>query len=66
MTDPTPVPISMLSYALAYARHGWPIFPLHEALPGGRCTCVDACCSKPGKHPRTPHGCNVPMVDHDN
>ncbi len=41
--------------ALAYARQGWKVLPLHSA-PAGRCSCGQTDCGSPGKHPRTPHG----------
>lgn len=40
--------------ALAYARHGWPVFPLHNPEVGG-CSCGRPC-KDIGKHPRTLHG----------
>ena len=49
----------LLAAAVAYARKGWAVFPLHEILPDGRCSCVQgaACPTKNrGKHPRTRHG----------
>jgi hypothetical protein len=44
-----------LTAALAYARLGWLVLPLHNVMPDGRCSCGGEGC-KPGKHPRTPHG----------
>jgi hypothetical protein len=41
--------------ALRYARRGWPVFPLFEAIDG-RCACGNRNCEDKGKHPRTPHG----------
>ena len=41
--------------ALYYASRGWPVLPLYS-VEGGRCTCGDAACRSPGKHPRTQHG----------
>jgi archaellum biogenesis ATPase FlaH len=41
--------------ALAYAKGGWPVFPVH-GIQNGHCTCGKAGCEKPGKHPRTTHG----------
>lgn len=45
----------MAKAALWYAEHGLPVFPLHNA-PGGKCSCGDLLCQKPGKHPRSVHG----------
>lgn len=45
----------MLSHALAYARSGWRVLPLH-AVESGRCSCGDAACASVAKHPRTRHG----------
>jgi Virulence-associated protein E/Bifunctional DNA primase/polymerase, N-terminal/Primase C terminal 2 (PriCT-2) len=44
----------MLDMALAYARKGWRVFPLHS-IRDGHCTCQKRCTS-PGKHPRTRGG----------
>src|SRR5262249_43391755 len=41
--------------ALAYARKGWRVFPLHSVIDG-RCSCGKACGERRAKHPRTPHG----------
>ena len=51
-----PEPTSALEAALAYARRGWPVFPLHAVDAEGRCTCAKAGCPSPGKHPRTRRG----------
>ena len=45
----------LLDMALAYARKGWRVFPLHS-IRDGRCTCGKAHCASPGKHPRTKGG----------
>ncbi len=34
-----------------YGAKGYPVFPLHSA-DGGRCSCGNAACEAPGKHPR--------------
>jgi len=63
---PQPATVNMLKVALRYARHGWPVMPLHEPLfdSEGRCvgcTCEEwqrqngkpsFVCDTPGKHPR--------------
>jgi putative DNA primase/helicase len=41
--------------ALATARSGIPVFPLHSAL-AGECSCGIKKCGRKGKHPRTPRG----------
>ncbi len=41
--------------AVAYARRGWPVFPLHTP-EGDGCSCGKADCEHIGKHPRTQHG----------
>ena len=41
--------------ALAYARKGFFVFPLHTPTDGG-CSCNNPDCGNVGKHPRTRHG----------
>lgn len=41
--------------ALALARRGKPVFPLHF-VEEKRCSCGDIRCGSPGKHPRTANG----------
>ena len=50
------------AYALSYAKQGWPVFPLHEALGNGTCSC-GAMCGNPGKHPRTKNGLKSATTD---
>jgi hypothetical protein len=38
--------------AQVYAALGFPVVPMHTPRPGGSCSCADAGCSDPGKHPR--------------
>jgi len=40
-----------VDYALAYARHGFRVFPLHWIDGRGECSCGKAGCSSAGKHP---------------
>ncbi len=44
-----------LDYALAYARAGFPVLPLHAPV-GDKCSCGRVDCPSPAKHPRTEHG----------
>ena len=50
--------------AVGYADWGYPTFPLHHPVDG-RCSCRDAGCSSPAKHPRTPHGLHDASTDAD-
>lgn len=44
--------------ALVYAtEYGWRVFPLHSTDDAGMCSCGNAECGGPGKHPRTSRGC---------
>src|SRR5260370_23085924 len=47
---------SSLKVALRCASIGLPVVPLHGKTLGGACTCGDADCERPGRHPRTRHG----------
>jgi hypothetical protein len=48
--------------ALAYARLGWPVLPLHNPVAGG-CSCGAARCPSPAKHPRLRHGVTEATTD---
>ena len=48
--DP-PVPALMFEAALNYAARGWYVFPCYTVDATGKCTCGQAECKSPGKHP---------------
>jgi hypothetical protein len=53
-----------LTAALAYARHGIPVLPVHTPDQGGLCSCHrGARCDSPGKHPRLRHGVSEATTD---
>ncbi|MBG0563073.1 bifunctional DNA primase/polymerase [Actinoplanes aureus] len=53
-----------LTAALAYARHGIPVLPVHTPDQGGACSCLrGARCDRPGKHPRLRHGLSEASTD---
>ena len=45
----------MAGEAAALLRRGWALFPLHTPQHG-KCSCGNAACGSPGKHPRTANG----------
>lgn len=54
----------MCFQALRLADAGFRVFRLHAVDPGGLCTCGDAACSAPGKHPfRGSTGCSEATRD---
>ncbi|WP_250035603.1 bifunctional DNA primase/polymerase [Paractinoplanes maris] len=53
-----------LTAALAYARHGIPVLPVHAPDPRGGCTCDrGVSCDRPGKHPLLRHGLHDASAD---
>src|SRR5262245_28496428 len=52
----------LLEAALAYARAGWRILPLHT-VANGSCTCGKTECAREGKHPLTRHGVHDATLD---
>jgi Protein of unknown function (DUF3987)/Bifunctional DNA primase/polymerase, N-terminal/Primase C terminal 1 (PriCT-1) len=55
MTERTPVLDPALVTVLGYAQRGWGVFPVHTEDEHG-CSCRQANCDRPGKHPKTEHG----------
>lgn len=49
--------------ALAYARQGIPVLPLHSPGRAGRCSCRRPDCARPGKHPRLRRGLTDASTD---
>ena len=54
---------SNLDAALAYARAGLPVLPLHSPTASGGCSCRKPSCTSKGKHPRTRSGVYDASVD---
>lgn len=48
---------------LAYSKRGWHLFPCHQILESGSCSCGDTKCGSPGKHPRVGTGFKVATTD---
>ena len=57
-------PGATLQIALAYARAGFKVLPLHSA-DGGRCSCGKSKCEAAGKHPRLDNGAHGASTDPD-
>jgi hypothetical protein len=62
MTGAAALAAPTLEELLKLARRGLPIFPCHNETLNG-CSCGDAACDSPGKHPRTSHGCKDATTD---
>jgi len=52
-----------LTAALAYARHGIPVLPVHTPAEDGSCSCGRSTCDRAGKHPRLRHGLTEASTD---
>jgi hypothetical protein len=50
-STPDPFPSNALDAALAYAKMGIPVFPLHSTDGHGNCDCSQQVCGNAGKHP---------------
>lgn len=59
---PAGAPSRTGSAALHYIRLGWHVLPVH-GIKDGRCTCGNAGCSSPGKHPMTASGVKDASAD---
>ncbi|AWY07539.1 DNA primase/polymerase [Streptomyces phage LazerLemon] len=59
---PEPAADELLTAALALADEGVRVFPTHRVVDG-ECTCMDAECKSPGKHPRTKNGSKEATTD---
>jgi hypothetical protein len=54
-----------LSRLLYHARHGQPIFPCHWVGEDGICSCGEAGCKSPGKHPLVSNGFYTASTDQE-
>src|SRR3954453_1692819 len=55
--------LMFLTAALAYARHGIPVLPVHTPAEDGSCSCGRSTCDRVGKHPRVRHGLSEASTD---
>jgi hypothetical protein len=58
-------PPSKLGHAIAYARKGIRVFPLHEIESDGECSCGKLRCPSAGKHPRLKDWQRLATLDED-
>jgi RecA-family ATPase len=59
---PSDGPNPLRDAALAYAKFGWRVFPVH-GWRDGCCTCGNPDCDNPAKHPLTSHGLHDATVN---
>ena len=59
---PSTPEVPLLEAVLGYAARAWPVFPCHTPTESG-CSCQQACGTRRGKHPRTPHGLKDATTD---
>jgi Bifunctional DNA primase/polymerase, N-terminal len=57
--------VSCLHAALAFARRGLKVLPLHWPADDGKCSCARQDCTSPAKHPLTTHGLHDASADED-
>jgi hypothetical protein len=55
--------VELARSALRYARLGVPVFPVHAIGPDGQCTCGNADCCSPAKHPVPRNGLRDATTD---
>jgi Bifunctional DNA primase/polymerase, N-terminal/AAA domain/Primase C terminal 1 (PriCT-1) len=54
---------ALLDEALGYAGRRWPVFPVYEIGPDGKCACGGRPGCSPGKHPRSQNGLKDATTD---
>lgn len=63
--DGKPASTSCLEWAIYYASENLLVFPVHEPVEAGRCSCGDSECNDVGKHPWVTGGFKAATADPD-